>query len=102
MENNEQLLANKPKEEFKVKQTVNMYSIKDNAAGTFGAPFVAPNDAMAKRMLQATMQQPKNQINAFAEDFELWKIGIYDEETAEIIKDIQKIANAIDFKSKGE
>ena len=102
MENNEQLLASKPQENIKVPHTINMYSIKDNTAGTFGAPFVAPNDGIAKRMLQTTMQQPNNQINAFAEDFELWKVGKFDEEGATITQDINKIANAIDFKTKGE
>lgn len=62
----------------------NMYTIKDNKVG-FGAPiFYAPNNAVAIRTFADTVRK-EEYINEHAEDFELWCLGQFSEETGEII-----------------
>lgn len=81
-----------------------LYSLKDVKLGKFAQPFVAPNDELAKRCLAGAMLDDKNAICQFAEDFQLFKLGNYDEKTGELISNVVFLANAIEFKNvkKGE
>lgn len=77
---------------------VNIYSIKDTKLGKFAQPFNAPNDAIAKRMLNSTIKAGGNNIADYPEDFQLFKLGQYDEETGELTTENKFIANATEFK----
>lgn len=76
------------------------YSLKDIKLGKFGIPFVAPNDDIAKRMLAETMLAGDTTISKYPEDFQLFKLGEYDEITGELENDFNFIANATEFKKE--
>lgn len=77
-----------------------IYSLKDIKLGKLGIPFVAPNDDIAKRMLAETMQAGDTTIAKYPEDFQLFKLGEYDEITGELVNDFKFIANATEFKKE--
>lgn len=51
-------------------------------------------------MLTSTVNATGNQINEFSEDFQLYKLGSYDEDTGELVSDVNFIINAFELKSK--
>jgi hypothetical protein len=60
-----------------------MYCVRDSKAEYYMAPFLAINDATAKRNIQAAMQSD-NDVSKFPEDHSLWKLGEYDDATGKI------------------
>jgi len=79
-----------------------LYAIKDVKIG-FLNPFLSQNDASAVRGFAeaANEKNGKNPVNEFIEDKELWKIGEYDDQTAEIASEIRFLTKAVDC-LKGE
>ena len=75
-----------------------LYSVKDTKLGSFAQAFNAPNEAIAKRMVQSTVNAKGNQINEYPEDFQLFKLGSYDDQTGELTSDVKFILNVIDLK----
>lgn len=67
-----------------------IYAIKDELAGIFGAPFLAPNDAVAQRQFQE--QYKESYMKA---DLQLYALGEYDSDTGEISPKLKFIANYI-------
>jgi hypothetical protein len=59
---------------------MNYYSIFDQKAGAYMAPFAALNDAVAVRMLTATARLPDNHLGQFPEDYSLFFVGTFDDE----------------------
>lgn len=76
-----------------------LYSIKDTK-NTFNKPFNEVNDDMAIRALKALCNNRDTQVGMFPEDFELWKIGEFNEETAELTSDIKFLVRAVDHIKK--
>jgi len=59
-----------------------LYGIKDDKVHAFtGKLFEARNDQEASRMLHAAVNDDKIQLSMYPEDFSLWRIGTYDDET---------------------
>lgn len=56
---------------------LNVYSVYDRVAGSYGEPFVAPNDGVASRRFNFVMAKSE----LIAEDCELYQVGKYDPET---------------------
>lgn len=80
---------------------IKLYSIRDIKLEKYGQPFVAPNDEIAKRMLQSTIRAGQTTIAEYPEDFQLFKLGEYNEDTGELKNEQRFVANATEFK-KGE
>lgn len=80
----------------------NLYSIKDTKLGKFGMPFTAPNDDIAKRSLTSTIRAGGNNISEYPEDFQLFKLGSYDDDTGELTTEVKFLANATEFTKKGD
>lgn len=76
-----------------------LYSIKDTK-NKFMRPFEEVNDDMAIRTLKAIANDKNTQIGMFPEDFELWCVGSFNEETAELTSEITFLARAIDHVRK--
>lgn len=76
-----------------------LYSIKDTK-NKFMRPFEEVNDDMAIRTLKAIANDKNTQIGMFPEDFELWKIGNFEEETAILTSEICFLSRAIDHVRK--
>lgn len=81
---------------------INLYAIKDCKMGKFNNPFTAENNDVAKRMLATTMlnKSIENGIYQFAEDYQLFKIGAYDNDTGELKTEVEFVANATEFKKE--
>lgn len=59
-------------------------SVRDSAANLFSAPFFVPNANVARRSFQDEVNRNEkgNNYHAHADDFELYDLGFYQEETA--------------------
>jgi hypothetical protein len=58
-------------------------SVKDRAAGAFGRPFFVPSVGIAIRSFadEVNRQADDNQMNKHPDDFDLYDLGTYDDET---------------------
>lgn len=59
----------------------NIYVIYDTKAQVYNSPFFLLNDAVAQRNCESLMLED-NDVSRNPEDFSLFKIGTYDDETA--------------------
>lgn len=66
-----------------------IYSIKDRKAN-FGIPFPEINDALAMRKFHNALLQENTEMFNFGSDFELYKIGEFDDITG-LVKSIDKV-----------
>jgi hypothetical protein len=73
-----------------------IYVVRDIKADYGLQPFCAPNDAVAMRMLSGSIQNKETDLGRYPEDFELHRIGMYDNEKCLITQteDTQVICNA--------
>lgn len=79
------------------------YAIHDNLAELFLTPVLFQNENVALRWFTGVVND-KNQNEVIYNnpgDFELWKIGIYDNETGKIEPQLDKLATGLSVK-KGE
>lgn len=75
-----------------------IYAIKDTKVA-FMTPVYYQNDAVAMRDVKNAVNDPKeNIINKNIDDIQLWKLGEFDDQTGEIISQIEFVANAIELK----
>lgn len=58
-----------------------LYTVKDKISGEFAPPFLARTDPAAVRTFQHMLQGDKI---AYAEDFELYRIGEYDVDSGSV------------------
>lgn len=77
-----------------------IYALKDKKAETFLNPFVAKNSAVATRILKELTQNPETALFKNPEDYSLWWIGSYNEDTGVIIpiKTLECVGQAEDYK----
>lgn len=59
-----------------------MFSIFDTKAAVFGTPFFMPREGMAIRALQDLVNDGQSMVNKHPEDFSLYHIGDFEDETA--------------------
>lgn len=79
------------------------YAIHDNLAELFLTPVLFQNENVALRWFTGVVND-KNQNEVIYNnpgDFELWRIGVYDNETGELIPQLEKLATGLSVK-KGE
>lgn len=85
--------------ERKAKKMIkNEYSIKDTKVG-FGNLFEAPNNASAIRYLADCVQDENNPLRKHAEDFQLFYMGEFDDQTGEFKSNVVFLENATAFKN---
>lgn len=60
-----------------------IYTIKDKKAEAYLQPFTTSTDGLAIRMVQASMEQ-ENNLSKYPEDFSLWQIAEFDENTGKV------------------
>lgn len=63
---------------------VGMYAVYDRKASVFARPFCSPNDAMAMRSFRAARQDPATELSKFPEDFTLYRLGDFDDDSGEV------------------
>lgn len=63
----------------------NMYSIYDKKAAFYLTPFFMRNDAEAQRVVQQSlMHEPQSPVSTTPEDYQLCRIGSFDDTTGEL------------------
>lgn len=64
-------------------------AIRDVKAGIFMQPFFVPAVGVAVRNVQDEVRRvaDDNMLNMHPEDFELWQLGTFDDETGEVASD---------------
>lgn len=58
-----------------------MFSIRDSKAEIFNPPFFSKSHGEAERNFTALVRDNKSQLNQFPEDFDLYFVGHYDDQT---------------------
>jgi len=61
-----------------------MFSIRDNKAAVFMPPFHSHNRGTAIRSIQQNMLDENSSLAAYPEDFDLFEIGTFDDETGSL------------------
>lgn len=78
-----------------------IYAIHDITAEIYTTPFYAVNDATAARIFANARSTPGTSIFDNPEDFRLYRIGSYDEQTGNIIPEpFELICRASDYSAK--
>ena len=62
-----------------------VYSVFDEKAECFGTPFFTNNDSLARRMFNDLANDPNSTLYRHPEDFKLYHIGTFDNETSELV-----------------
>ena len=78
---------------------INLYSVKDTKMG-FEQILVLPNNAAAIRWFGDISQNKEHPISKHPEDYQLFKVGTMNEDTGELVSDVQFLENATAFHSK--
>jgi hypothetical protein len=85
-----------------------LYTIKDNKAGLNMSVWEAPNDLVAIRQFSETINQkdrdgkPANNLGKYPKDFELYSLGLWDNETGIITPEYTMLQSAETFAEQGE
>lgn len=78
---------------------IGVYSLKDTKAGDFAAPFTCPNDNVALRLLDSSVNgNHDTDLYKFSSDFELWKLGNLDSKTGAITSELVFLASCADVR----
>lgn len=72
-------------------------SVRDRAVDAFMRPFTVPTIGMAVRSFQDEVNKSDNPMNKHPEDYELHKLGFFDEESGEFVNEKQMLAVAKDY-----
>lgn len=78
----------------------NLYAILDHSTGTYNMPFPAKTEAEAKRMCLTAMASPDTVFNLYPDDFTLYYVGTFNQDTGEMQQDLFKtrIASFVELK----
>lgn len=62
-----------------------LYGVRDKVAGSFGSPFMAVNDDVARRQFAFAFKDERSVLASSPGDYELHLIAEYNQETGEIV-----------------
>lgn len=81
---------------------LSIYSIFDTKAQKYSTPFFQQNDLIALRAFSRGVNDPQSDLNAYSEDFTLYCLGIFDDQTAtvEVQSPPQLISTALTVKGQ--
>nr|UXQ88001.1 MAG: nonstructural protein [Microvirus sp.] len=75
-----------------------IFTIRDSKANAYLTPFFSPTSAVAIRSCLSAMQEEGHQFRVHVEDFSLYRIGSYDDDTGRITADDPEIvSNLVDL-----
>lgn len=66
-------------------------SVYDRKAAVYARPFVTPNRAMARRSFESARQDPTTELHKFPEDFSLYVLGTFNDETGEVVSQVPTV-----------
>lgn len=59
-----------------------VYSVRDNVSGKFGTPMFGVSDELFIRDFSYNLNRSETVMNKFPKDFDIYKIAVWDEDTA--------------------
>lgn len=62
-----------------------IFAIYDAKAGAFMQPFFSVNEGTALRAVRAAMEDGNSQLAKFPEDYQVFKVGQFDDEKGRIV-----------------
>ena len=65
----------------------NIYAIYDQKAKAYTPPFVHATDGLAVREFQDAIKSGRTPMSEYPEDFRLFRLGHYDDETGQIVNE---------------
>lgn len=79
-----------------------VFTIRDSKAETFGQPFFQKTHGEAERNFTQLAKDPKSTINTFPEDFDLYYLGIYDDQkgTFGALETPQHVVKAVEVRDR--
>lgn len=69
------------------------FSVYDNKAAAYLSPFFAPTTGLATRMFEKAASDEAHDFHQYANDYVLYELGTFDQETGEL----NKLAQAINL-----
>lgn len=74
-----------------------IYSIRDSKAEIFNTPFYQKTHGEAERNFRSLVNDDKSQVHKYPEDYALWYLGEYDDNTGafQTLDQPQHILNAV-------
>jgi hypothetical protein len=74
-----------------------LFTIRDSKSEVFNAPFAQATHAEAERSFARAAADPKTTIHQYPEDFDLWYLGDFDENSGKLLPcdSPQHICNAV-------
>ena len=69
-----------------------LYTVKDNKSGKFDRPFPMVNDQVALRGFKTLCSDTNTECGKYPEDFEIYRIGVLDEDTGIVTPDVTFLA----------
>ena len=78
---------------------VKVFSVRDEKANSFGQPFFAVNDNIARRMFSDLVEDPKSMVARHPDDFKLYSLGEFDDNSGELspLAQPEFLAHGVDF-----
>lgn len=78
------------------------FSVRDIKAGAYSAPYFAPSIGEGERIFAKLARNPETNICQFAEDFELYCVGTFDDSSARyvMLETPQQLARAVQLKTQ--
>lgn len=75
---------------------LNLYSVFDDVAKSFGQPFPESSDATAARGFHYACKNENSFLFVSPQDFSLWRVGEFNEKTGEFTSYKEKVVDGID------
>lgn len=80
---------------------LNVYAVFDKKLGNYATPFFMKNHGLALRAFGDLVMDPSTTVSRHAEDFSLYYLGAFDDETGELLnQEPVHISHAVDFKNE--
>ncbi len=77
-----------------------IFSVHDSKANAYLTPFFAPTEGVALRQLSSAIKDENHEFNRYAEDYTLFQVGHWDEDTGTITgTPPRSIVNCLSLKS---
>jgi len=61
-----------------------VYCVFDSKVAAYGTPFTTKNEPLAIRSFERACTDPASDLSLFPDDFHLYKIGEFDDDTGEL------------------
>lgn len=74
-----------------------IYSVRDKKAAEFGQPMAMPTDAHAVRSFtqEVNRADTANMLNQYPEDFAIYRVGTFDQDTGDITPETTMLLEAL-------